>query len=267
MNIGIVIVCFIFILYKNGHKLAYDFSIPIILFYIYEVLRSNAYNISKLLGIPLIVTPVITIESKLFFFLNNIPNVALQKLANPVLANPQWYDYLMFFTYGIFFWFWAFVAFVLWFKKKELFYKYIYSLIIFSFASVAVFIIAPTAPPWYASQQGEIAPVQRLLWEFDYFDGIEISGTKDYGRNDFAAVPSLHAGWSFFAALYLAKAFGKKGLLSFIFPFGIAFATWYGAEHYVFDSIVGIAMASFFFWLGMKYRLEFKPKLQIKKNY
>lgn len=266
MNLGIMIACLVFIAYKNGHKLSYDFLLPIILFYIYEVLRSNAYNFAKFFDIPLIVTPIIKLESKIFFFMDAIPNVALQDFFDPVLQNPMWYDYVLFFVYGIFFWFWAVVAFVIWFYKKEFFYKYIYSLLFFSFFSVIIFAILPTAPPWYASEIGVIEPVSRLLWDFNYFEGLEISGTKDYGRNDFAAIPSLHTGWSFFAALWITKVFGKKGIIAFTFPLGIAFATWYGAEHYVIDSVIGAAMAIVFFWIGLKYKLVFKPKIRIQKN-
>ena len=64
-----------------------------------------------------------------------------------------------------------------------------------------------------------------------------------YGSNDFAAFPSHHAAWAFYASLFFVHVFGKKYWYMLVIPIIIAFASWYGAEHYVIDSIAGFIIA------------------------
>jgi membrane-associated phospholipid phosphatase len=66
-------------------------------------------------------------------------------------------------------------------------------------------------------------------------------------------MPSLHAAWPFFASLYVVKVFGKKWLPIFIVPIMIAIATWYGAEHYVIDSLLGFFLAFVFYKVSWRW--------------
>ena len=59
--------------------------------------------------------------------------------------------------------------------------------------------------------------------------------------NPVAALPSLHAGYSFLIALFVWKTIGagRARFLLFIYPLAMAFTLLYGGEHYVIDIVAG----------------------------
>ena len=78
-----------------------------------------------------------------------------------------------------------------------------------------VYWTVPTAPPWWAAENGELPPVRRIMEE---------AGERVWGRlwrplyhslqgNPFAAMPSLHFGTSVMAARVLSQAGARKGAL------------------------------------------------------
>lgn len=246
MNTIIIIVCIASAIIKKGKALFVDWIPALLIFYVYEVSRSFAYDISVWLNRPLIVEELINIEMQLFGFL---PNIRLQEIIDPVLTNPSIFDYVVLLFYGGFFWMWAVMGYYFWVKGRGLFKKYIYGLIAFSLVSVLIYILYPTAPPWYASEVGLIENLDRVIWEFHYLGMQSLHNVQEIGRNDFAAVPSLHTAWTFYMALFYTKVNKWKGVWMFIVPLGVAFSTWYGAEHYVIDSIAGVILAGLAFFL------------------
>lgn len=256
MNVFLGAILLFSLIIKDGKQLLKDWMPFIGLFYVYEILRANAYEINQSLGIGfnLFVEEIIKLESKIFFFLEDLPVVELQRLIKPDISNPLFFDYIIFIFYSvIFFAFWGSVGFVIWKYRNEYFTRYMWGLIAFSFASVLVFLMFPVAPPWYASEQGLIEPVQRLMWNFEFIEGQQLFSVDEIGKNLFAAVPSLHAGWPFYCSLWVVKIWGKRKSSIMIVPFIIAFATWYGAEHYIVDSIIAMIMATLFFILSAKW--------------
>lgn len=206
----------------------------------------RAYDIARWLNRPLLNEILVATERKLFSIGGDVPTVFLQySLSNAPSGNflPNWYDYILFFFYTSFFWFWLVVGFVIWRKSRDLFLRYIYGLVGFSLMDTLLYIFFPSAPPWYAAQVGILLPLQRVMLIHDYFASKYINLVSTYGNNDFAAFPSHHAAWSFYASLFLVGVFGKKALPFFIVPLVIVFVTWYGAEHYVIDSLAGFAVA------------------------
>ncbi|MHC1716617.1 MAG: phosphatase PAP2 family protein [Candidatus Dojkabacteria bacterium] len=229
-----------------------DWSIPIFLLYLYEFLRGKAYVISELLNRPFLNGTLIGWENKLFCINGELPTVYLQSRLSNVASGiftPNWYDYILFIAYASFFGFWLIIGLWIWNKRKEIFNRYIYGLVGLSMVSIVIFIMYPSAPPWYASEVGLLPPLDRLMLVYDFFSAKYMSLVGSYGYNDFAAFPSLHAGWSFYASIFAIGVFGKKALPLLIVPLLIVFATWYGAEHYVIDSLFG------FFLAGVTYLL------------
>jgi membrane-associated phospholipid phosphatase len=100
----------------------------------------------------------------------------------------------------------------------------------------------PTAPPWWASEQGYVSePVRRIMvdtgeqvwrraWQplYDRFNG-----------NPWAAMPSLHFATSLMAALQLAEAGPVAGTFGWAYTGTLGFALVYLGEHYVTDLIAG----------------------------
>jgi PAP2 superfamily len=62
--------------------------------------------------------------------------------------------------------------------------------------------------------------------------------------NEYAAMPSLHVGWSLLVGVALARAIGPRAYaLALVVPGAMAFAVVATANHYVLDAIVGSAVA------------------------
>lgn len=247
MDMIILALAIIAIVSHKGREFFQDWTIPMILFFVYEALRGFAFQFSQWIGIEIHIEDLIKLERSIFFFLSDIPTLVLQNAMHPNPDKFYFYDYILAFFYVSFFWFWLVVGFILWRKSRVIFKKYIYGLLSLSFFSaIFFFALFPAAPPWWASENGFLEPLERIMWVVLRFNN-ELSVISTYTRNDFAAMPSLHAAWPFFASLYVVKVFGKKWLPIFIVPIMIAIATWYGAEHYVIDSLFGFFLAFVFY--------------------
>ncbi len=111
----------------------------------------------------------------------------------------------------------------------------------------AVYFAAPTAPPWWSSEQGETGEeVRRIMVEV----GEETWGAawpKMYGAlggNPWAAMPSLHFATSVSAAISLSEAGRLEGALGWGYAGTLGFALVYLGEHYVTDLLAGVALVA-----------------------
>ena len=109
----------------------------------------------------------------------------------------------------------------------------------------AVYMAVPTAPPWWASEEGYTdSKVRRIMVEV---------GEEEWGRawpvlydtlggNPWAAVPSLHFATSLIAALLLAETGTVEGIAGWAYVGALGFALVYLGEHYVIDLLAGAAI-------------------------
>ena len=108
-----------------------------------------------------------------------------------------------------------------------------------------VYWAVPTAPPWWAAQNGNMPPVRRIMAEV---------GERVWGRlwpplyhslqgNPFAAMPSLHFGTSVMAARVLSTVGRGPAALGWTYALTLGFGLVYLGEHYVVDLIAGGALA------------------------
>lgn len=109
----------------------------------------------------------------------------------------------------------------------------------------AGYFAVPTAPPWWAAEEGYVSePVRRIMvdageqvwrraWEplYDSFNG-----------NPWAAMPSLHFATSVMAAIQLSEAGRLPGTAGWAYAGTLGFALVYLGEHYVTDLIAGAAL-------------------------
>lgn len=105
----------------------------------------------------------------------------------------------------------------------------------------------PTAPPWWAAEQGYASEdVRRLMidvgkstwgpaWPYLY---------NSFGGNPWAAMPSLHFGSSLMAALLLSESGRAAGAVGYAYTAALGFALVYLGEHYVTDLIAGGALVA-----------------------
>jgi len=146
-------------------------------------------------------------------------------------------------------WSWFFVphgsvAYVLWRRPER--YERVASMMAATFdAGVIVYWLAPTAPPWWAGQNGHLGDVRRIMVEA----GSEFWGElwqrlyDSLGRNPFAAMPSLHFGTSVMAAHVLGEVGRTEAVFGWTYAFALGFALVYLGEHYVTDLVAGAALA------------------------
>jgi membrane-associated phospholipid phosphatase len=111
----------------------------------------------------------------------------------------------------------------------------------------AGYFAVPTAPPWWASEEGYVdEPVRRIMvdageqvwrraWEplYDAFNG-----------NPWAAMPSLHFATSVMAAIQLSEAGRLQGAAGWAYAGTLGFALVYLGEHYVTDLVAGAALVA-----------------------
>ena len=102
----------------------------------------------------------------------------------------------------------------------------------------------PTAPPWWAAEQGRIAGLRRIMADV---------GQRVWGRfwsplygflggNPLAAMPSLHFATSLMAARMLAETGPAAGAVGAAYAAVLGFALVYLGEHYVVDLVAGAAL-------------------------
>ncbi len=102
----------------------------------------------------------------------------------------------------------------------------------------------PTAPPWYAAEQGRAPELRRLMVEH----GEEFWGERweplygFLGGNPLAAMPSLHFATSVMAAHLLREVGPVHGTVGFAYASTLGFALVYLGEHYVVDLLAGLAL-------------------------
>lgn len=109
----------------------------------------------------------------------------------------------------------------------------------------AIYFALPTAPPWWASEEGHTdAEVRRIMVEV---------GEKEWGGawpvlydtlggNPWAAMPSLHFATSLMAALLLAETGPVAGAAGWLYAGTLGFALVYLGEHYLIDLLAGAAL-------------------------
>jgi len=126
----------------------------------------------------------------------------------------------------------------------------------------AVYHAVPTAPPWWASEQGHLDdPVERIPAEVAAEEAPQVRrimvdvGERAWGRawprlydslggNPWAAMPSLHFATSAMAALLLAEQRAGAGVAGWSYAATLGFALVYLGEHYVTDLLAGAALVA-----------------------
>jgi membrane-associated phospholipid phosphatase len=108
-----------------------------------------------------------------------------------------------------------------------------------------VYVIVPTAPPWWAAQEGRVGGMRRVMVEVgERFWGRLWRPLYDFlGGNPVAAMPSLHFATSVLAARMLAEAGPVEGAVGWTYAGMLGFALVYLGEHYAIDLAAGFALA------------------------
>jgi membrane-associated phospholipid phosphatase len=110
-----------------------------------------------------------------------------------------------------------------------------------------VYFLLPTAPPWWASEQGHTdEEVRRIMVEVgeDTWKSAWPAMYSALGGNPWAAMPSLHFATSVTAAILLAETGRGPAVAGWSYALALGFGLVYLGEHYVTDLVAGIALVA-----------------------
>ncbi len=111
----------------------------------------------------------------------------------------------------------------------------------------AVYFVAPTAPPWWASREGHTGEgVRRIMVEVgeDTWKSAWPAMYGALGGNPWAAMPSLHFATSVTGAISLSKTGRVPGAIGWAYALTLGFALVYLGEHYVTDLAAGAGLVA-----------------------
>jgi membrane-associated phospholipid phosphatase len=117
---------------------------------------------------------------------------------------------------------------------------------VFDLGCVGYFAV-PTAPPWWASEQGLTEEEVRRIMVGVGEKTWRSAWPKMYGAlggNPWAAMPSLHFATSTMAAISLAEAGPVEGAIGWSYALTLGFALVYLGEHYVTDLVAGAGLVA-----------------------
>ena len=167
----------------------------------------------------------------------------------------HWYDYGTWLVYVSYFLGTYVVAAFLWWINRPLFRRYVVMVSVLALMGFTTYALFPAAPPWMASELGVLEPTTRsigAIWghvPIAHFNTLFERGAEY--ANAVAAVPSLHAAYTLLITLVLWRVAPSWGrVLLALYPWAMAFALVYTAEHYFVDILLGWAYCAVAFVLA-----------------
>jgi len=166
---------------------------------------------------------------------------------DPCLSTspPRWYDTLFTTVYASHFLVSLTLAGVLWVRSRPEWVRWIRRFVAMNLTGLTIYFLYPMAPPWMASRDGLIGSVSRITgrgWsEIDLHRQSIIFGGLS---NKVAAMPSLHAGFSFLVVFYAIQRLRHPARwLLLAYPLTMSLTLVYSGEHYVVDAAAGALVA------------------------
>ncbi|MGE3962369.1 MAG: phosphatase PAP2 family protein [Dehalococcoidia bacterium] len=208
--------------------------------YLYTVLRAFADDS----GMQIRAEYVIAIDR--FMFLGNVPSVELQQ----TFFRPWDIGFLDFLAVAMH---WSFfvvphaVFAYLWFRQRSLAPVYAGAVLVTLYLGLLLFWLVPTVPPWLAARQGELGPTYRVM-NF-VTSGLDADAYRDLyatlaAPNPVASVPSIHMALTFLVLLAARELAPRWVAPVLLYNLAMGFSLVYLGEHYVFDLLVGVVVAS-----------------------
>jgi len=217
-----------------------DFLPLVVLMIVYEELRGVAHLLSP----DPYYAPQLDLDRWLFG--GNVPTNWLQERLWD--GSVSWWESFLAFLAKLHFIVPPTLLFLVWLRRRDLYYRFAATILGVSFAAVVSFGLWPAAPPWMAARDGWIEPLKRIGYLGPADSPIPSTKSWIYEhfmlRNEAAAVPSLHAGYSLLVAIFcwhLSRRLGVIALAAYTAP--MWFSIVYFGEHYVSDVWIGASFA------------------------
>jgi membrane-associated phospholipid phosphatase len=233
---------------RRGRRFVIDFLPYVTLIVLYAEFRGLAHVVRP----DPYITPHLDLE--LWLFGGNVPASVLQEWF--WVGHERWYDRLALGVSRIHQFVPLTLAFVLWMRRRALYFRFASMMVITSYAAALTFFLYPAAPPWYAADAGLLSAekigghpsLSSSVWApYDLVRG-----------NPAAAVPSLHAGYAFLVFLFVASLFWRTrwrvpvACGAALYPLLQSVAAIYTGNHYVVDLVIGYFYAAAVFF-GVSY--------------
>ena len=219
-----------------------DFAPFIALMILYELCRGLAHVVRP----NPYYAPQLDIDR--FLFAGNVPTLWLQ--AHLWDGHVSWWEAGLTLVSRLHFIVPPTLLFVVWLKRRDLYYRFALTILGVSFAAALTFALWPAAPPWMAWRDGWIPKGVRIGEQNVTSSPIGSSDhswiaqhVMDQFRNASAAVPSLHAGYSTLVVLFCFALGRRAGLVAIPYALAMWFTIVYFGEHYVSDALIGCAFA------------------------
>jgi membrane-associated phospholipid phosphatase len=133
------------------------------------------------------------------------------------------------------------VGLVLWLVNRTAYLRYVTALLGMACVAFVVFLLLPSAPPWYAADHGVVSGVQKIISSTlpsavsPYYQGLN--------SNPVAAMPSLHMAFPVLSLLALVSVWPRRGWWFAVWCVAVFFSIVYLGEHYAVDALAGIVLA------------------------
>lgn len=230
---------------RSARRYLWDFVPFAALILFYSALRGLAHTVHP----HPYYLPQLDAERRLFF--GHVPPVDLQHLL--WAGHERWLDHTLLFVTKIHSIVPTTLAFLLWLRRRALFYRFAASMLTLSYAAALTFLLFPAAPPWAAGRIG-LLDVVKIGGPAGASSTAGVGGGSGVYRlihgNPYAAIPSLHAGYSFMVFLMIASLawttrHRRLGVgAAALYPLLQSFAVVYTGNHYVVDLLIGYAFAA-----------------------
>lgn len=232
----LVLMIFVFMMFGQGWQVFKRLLPFVVLLLTYESFRGLVPHLNKNVNYDFM------IQADRFLFGGTLPTTILQNWIWDGYA--KWFDIALYIVYMLHFILPFGLAILIWKTRERLYWHFVSSIVVVSFAGFLTFLAFPAAPPWYAAERGKIEPIARISsdvwWRLGFKDFPSVY--KKISPNPVAAVPSLHAAYATILLAYVYKLYGRKwGALASTYPFLIYTGTVYQGEHYAIDEIIGAA--------------------------
>ena len=170
-------------------------------------------------------------------------------------------DVLCGFSYFIYVFEIPLLGILLYFRNQSKMQLLGWAWVIMNLLGCITYIAYPAAPPWYITKYGyeildvNMPPDPAGAARFDEITGLNlIHSLYQRSSNVFGAMPSLHAGNPFLAAVIIFITFSTRWFIpSLLFALLVAFSAIYLQHHYILDVLVGWVYSIFAFTITYWY--------------
>jgi membrane-associated phospholipid phosphatase len=120
------------------------------------------------------------------------------------------------------------------------------------------YLVYPEMPPWLAASKGFLPPMHRIV--VDTLQNLGGFGSFYAGADPEpnAAMPSLHVSVPLIVSLSIISVSGwrsRRAWLWLLYPLTVAFGVVYLGEHYISDTVVGLALGAACFFIAEGFRV------------